>query len=175
MKAKTDHDLLWQMIKDIRFAMLTHRHADGALHAHPMTTQNKSIEVDGMLYFFMSKATEVGQRLRTDGNVNVSYADHSKDIYISLAGQATISEDDALKQKLFNPLNKAWFPGGWDDPNLELVAVRIEHAEYWNVKESKLTQLLKIATAAVTHESPDLGVHRDLHVNSPAKQPIEHN
>ncbi len=164
MTPKNDHDLLWQMIKDIRFAMLTHRHADGSLHAHPMTTQNKSIEQDGQLYFFMSRTTEVGQRLRTDGNVNVAYADHSKDIYVSLSGQAGISEDADLKQRLFHALDKAWFPGGWQDPNLELVVVRIGHAEYWNVKESKLTQLLKIATAAATHQRVEVGEHRDLDV-----------
>jgi len=29
-KDKTPQQRLWEMIKDIRFAMLTHRHGDGA-------------------------------------------------------------------------------------------------------------------------------------------------
>lgn len=164
MKPKTDHDLLWQMIKDIRFAMFTHRHADGTLHAHPMTTQNKSVEADGLLYFFVARESEVGQRLQVDGNVNVAYADHAKDVYISLSGQATVSDDADMKQRLFNALDKAWFPGGWQDPSLELVVVHIQHAEYWNAKESKLTQLFKMASAAVRHQQVQVGEHRELHV-----------
>jgi general stress protein 26 len=164
MKPKTDHDLLWQMIKDIRFAMFTHKHADGTLHAHPMTTQNKSVEADGLLYFFVARESEVGQRIKVDGNVNVAYADHAKDVYISVSGQASVSDDADMKQRLFNALDKAWFPGGWQDPSLELVVVQIRHAEYWNAKESKLTQLFKIASAAVRHEQVHVGEHKELHV-----------
>jgi general stress protein 26 len=153
---------LWEIIKHIRFGMLTHRHADGALHSHPLTTQNKSLEQDMMLYFFVSRKTELGQRLQADGNVNVAYADTAKDTYVSITGQATVSEDMRLKEKLFNAMVKAWFPGGVTDPDLELVQVRIQHAEYWDVKESKTTQLFKMATAAVTGNPPDMGEHREL-------------
>jgi len=157
------HDL-WELIKDIRFAMLTHRHADGSLHAHPLTTQNRSLKPGEPLYFFVSKQTEVGQRLRADGNVCLSYADLKEDRWISVSGQATISEDMDTKKKLFNALAKAWFPGGAEDPDLELVEVRIVNAEYWDIKESKVTQLLKMASAAVTGNKPEMGEHRELNV-----------
>ena len=156
-------ELLWEMIKDIRFGMLTHRHAGGMLHSHPLTTQNKSLDEGDLLYFFVSKTSELGQRLQVDGNVNVSYADTGKDSYISVSGQARISEDSATKARLFNAMAKAWFPGGASDPNLELVEIQIQHAEYWDVKESKMTQLLKMATAAVTGEPPKMGEHKELH------------
>jgi general stress protein 26 len=156
------HKRLWELIKQMRFGMLTHRHASGMLHAHPLTTQNKSLEPDMMLYFFVSKKTELGQRITADGNVNVSYSDPGKDTYVSISGQASVSEDTRLKQHLFNALAKAWFPGGVNDPDLELVQVRIAHAEYWDVKESKTTQLYKMAKAAVTGNPPDVGEHREL-------------
>jgi general stress protein 26 len=157
------HDL-WEMIKDIKFAMLTHRHPDGTLHAHPLTTQNRSLKPGEPLYFFVSKQTEVGQRLRADGNVCLSYADLKEDRWISISGQAAISEDMDTKKKLFNALAKAWFPGGAEDPDLELVEVRLVNAEYWNIKENKVTQLLKMATAAVTGNKPEMGEHRELNV-----------
>ncbi|AEG93904.1 pyridoxamine 5'-phosphate oxidase family protein [Ramlibacter tataouinensis] len=156
------HDTLWKLIKDMRFGMLTHRHPDGTLHAHPLTTQNKALD-EGVLYFFVSKSTEVGRRLQVDGDVCVAYADASKDHYVSISGHATVSSDRAKVERLFNALAKAWFPGGVDDPNLELVEVKILHAEYWDVKESKVTQLAKMATAAVTGHPPHLGEHQELH------------
>lgn len=157
------HDL-WELIKDIRFGMLTHRHTDGTLHSHPLTTQNRSLKPGEPLYFFVSRKTEVGQRLRADGNVCLSYADLKEDRWISVSGQATISEDMDTKKKLFNALAKAWFPGGAEDPDLELVEVRIVNAEYWDIKESKVTQLLKMASAAVTGNKPEMGEHRELNV-----------
>jgi general stress protein 26 len=156
---------LWKLIKDIRFAMMTHRHPDGMLHAHPLTTQNRSLDPGDPLYFFVSKKSELGRRLQADSNVCVTYADHDKDIYVCISGQATINEDLAAKKRLFNALAKAWFPGGAEDPDLELVELAIEHAEYWNVKESKTTQLLKMATAAVSGHPPEMGEHRELHVS----------
>jgi general stress protein 26 len=156
------HKKLWELIKHMRFGMLAHRHADGSLHAHPLTTQNKSLEPDMTLYFFVSKKTELGTRLQADGNVNVSYSDTHHDAYVSISGQASINEDMRLKQHLFNALAKAWFPGGAGDPDLELVQVRILNAEYWNIKESKTTQLYKMAKAAVTGQPPTIGEHREL-------------
>ena len=163
--ASDPHKRLWELIKHMRFGMLTHRHENGSLHAHPLTTQNKSLEADMMLYFFVSKKTELGQRIRNDPSVNVSYADTQKDTYVSICGHATVSEDERLKAHLFNALAKAWFPGGVKDPDLELVQVRIVHAEYWDIKESKVTQLYKMAKAAVTGKQPDIGEHRELEMH----------
>ena len=161
---KTDQEQLREIIKDIRFGMLTHRHEDGTLHSHPLTTMNRKIDEGAVLYLFVRRDTELDERLRRDGNVNVSYVDHDKDRYVSIAGQAGVSDDADTKQRLFNALTKAWFPGGWQDPNLELIEVKIGHAEYWNTRESKVTQLLKIATAAATGTQARMGEKRELHV-----------
>lgn len=163
-KEKNPHDRLWEMIKDIRFGMLTHRHPGGGLHAHPLTTLNKGLGEKAVLYFFVSRSTELGQRLRGDGSVNVSYSDPHKDIYVSVSGTATVSEDMDAKQRLFNPMSKAWFPGGPGDPDLELVEVHIAHAEYWDVKDSKVTQLFKMGAAAVGGHRPTLGEHKEVAV-----------
>ena len=155
---------LWHLIKDIKFGMFCHRHADGRLHAHPLTTQKRSLDEKGMLYFFVSRATELGQRVQADGNVCVTYGDLKEDTWVSVSGTARINEDRGLKEKLFNPMVKAWFPGGVDDPDMELVEVHIEHAEYWDIHESKMTQLLKMAKAAVTGNPPHMGEHKELNL-----------
>src|SRR5699024_5080980 len=56
---------LWDMIKDIKFAMFTTRHSgNGHLHARPMTTQNKDINENASLWFFMSRGEEAVADLR---------------------------------------------------------------------------------------------------------------
>jgi len=163
---KSDYSTLWELIKDIRFGMLTHRHANGMLHAHPLTTQNKSLDAGAQLYFFISHKSELAQRLQQDGNVNVAYADPGEDSYVSLSGQATLTDDQDMKEELWSPLARSWFPAGVRDPDLALLEVRIHHAEYWDVKESKMVQLFKMAKAAITGEPPrKLGEHKELHMS----------
>ena len=164
--AKSDHDTLWALIKDIKYGMLTHRHANGMLHAHPLTTQNRAIDEGAELYFFISRKSELAQRLQQDGNVNVSYANPGDDSYVSLSGQALVAEDQAKKEELWSPAARAWFPAGVNDPDLALLAVHIHHAEYGDVKESKMVQLAKMAKAALTGDMPPrLGEHKELHLS----------
>lgn len=154
---------LWELIKDTRFGMLTHRHHDGLLHSHPLTTQNKSVDEGATLYFFIPNDGDIARHVAEDGVVNVSYANTDSDSYVSVAGRATMLQDQAKKEELFNPAAKAWFPNGPTDPNTGLLAVHIEEAEYWNVDDSKMVQLLKMAKAAVTGEPPkNMGEHKKI-------------
>lgn len=151
---------LWSLIKDIRFAMFTTQHDNGHLHSRPMTTQNKSINEDNTLWFFMSRKSDPVADIKNDTNVNVAYADTDKDAYVSVSGTARVVEDRARAEQLWNKMAEAWFPGGPTDPDLALVRVDIVHADYWDVKENKLTQLFKMAKAAVTGNPPTgMGEH----------------
>ena len=156
-------DKLWKMIKDIRFAMFTTRHGNGHLHARPMTTQNKSLGGDGSLWFFMSKKGDPVEDVEREPTVGVSYADPSSDTYVSVTGNAAVIDDPAKKRELWNKFAEAWFPGGPTDPDLALVRVQIQHANYWDVKESKLVQLYAMAKAVVTGKPPtQLGDHGEV-------------
>ena len=96
--------------------------------------------------------------------MNLAYANTDKDTWVSVTGTAHVLEDLQKKKELFSTMAKAWFPQGPEDPDMELVEVRSDEAEYWNVKESKLTQLFKMGKAALTEERPDsMGEHREVH------------
>ncbi len=156
------HDTLWKLIKDTKFGMLSHRSESGALHAHPLTTQNRDIDEDSRLYFFIPRDGEICQRLKADPKTCLAYANPSDDSYVSVSGTASFVEDMEKKRALWSVAAKAWFPDGVEDPNLALLAVHIDQAEYWDVTESKLTQLFKMATAAVTGNPPNMGEHKKL-------------
>ncbi|NMM11041.1 MAG: pyridoxamine 5'-phosphate oxidase family protein [Polaromonas sp.] len=162
----SDHEKLWDLIKDIRFGMFTHRHANGMLHSLPLTTQNRSMDEAATLFFFISRKSEVDSQIQQDNHVNVAYSSPSDDRYVSVSGDAFLVEDSGKKETLWSPMAKAWFPGGPTDPDLALMEVRINHAEYWDVKESKMVQLAKMAKAAFTGEPPrDLGEHKELRMS----------
>ena len=160
MAGNDARDKLWKMIEDIRFAMLTTRHGNGHLHARPMTTQNRELASDDSLWFFMSRNGGPVDDLRTEPMVGVAYADPGSDTYVSVAGRAAEVDDPAKKRELRSKLAEAWFPGGPTDPDLALVQVEIAHADDWDVKESKLVQLVAMAKATVSHKPPtQLGGH----------------
>ena len=149
---------LWSLIKDIRFAMFTTRHADGYLHSRPMTTQNSALDEDANLWFFMSRSGEAMADLSVDPTVNVVYADPGEDSYVSVSGTATVVEDMAKKQRLWSKRAELWLPGGVSDPDFALVRVSIIHASYWDVHESALVQLYHMAKAKLTGKpSMDVG------------------
>ena len=165
MSQHNDQQTLWTLIKDIKFGMLTHRHTDGQLHSAPLTTQNMADDKGTALYFFISRKSETAACIAKDGNVNVAYAHPGDDRYVSVSGHGMVVEDQALKEYLFTPFAKAWFSGGATDPDLALLKVKIGHAEYWDVKESKMMQLAKMAKAAITGEPPEkMGEHKELNL-----------
>lgn len=165
MSTTDEQAKLWDLIKDTRYGMLTHRHDDGQLHSHPLTTQNKKFDEGATLYFFVPKDGDIARHVMSDPTINVSYANTDADSYVSISGQAALVEDQAKKEALFTTMAKAWFPQGVNDPNLGLLAVHIVDAEYWDVTDSKMVQLLKMATSAVTGKPPThMAEHKKLDV-----------
>ena len=168
MSTETQHDRdkLWDLIKDLKFAMFTTLHSvNGHLHSRPMTTQNSRLDEDSSLWFFMSRKSEPVADIASRPAVNVAYADPGKDSYVSVAGSAAVVEDMDKKRQLWSKETGAWFPGGVDDPDCALVQVKITHADFWDVKDSKVVQLIKIAKAAVTGTPPDLSEHGKVRMN----------
>ena len=158
-ESSNERDHLWKLVKDIKFAMFTTRHDNGHLHSRPMTTQNKSIDADESLWFFMSRKGDPVDDFKTEPSVNLAYADPSSDTYVSVSGTASTVDDLAKKKELWSKMSEAWFQGGPEDPDLALVRVKIVHAGYWDVKESKIVQIYKMAKAAATGNPPDMGEH----------------
>lgn len=153
---------LWDMIKDIKFAMFTTRHGNGHLHSRPMTTQNSKLDEDASLWFFMARNDDPVADLSADPIVNLAYADPGDDCYVSVSGTAAVVDDLGKKEQLWSKMTEAWFPKGPKDPNVALVQVKIIHANYWDVKDSKIVQLFKMAKAATTGTPPQMGEHGEV-------------
>jgi general stress protein 26 len=116
------------LIKGVKVAMLTTRCPDGSLRSRPMLTQEA--DFDGTLWFFTrAQAPKVGEVERHE-QVNVSYAAPEDERYVSVSGTARLVRDPRKIKELWNPAYKAWFPQGLDDPELALLRVEAERAEY---------------------------------------------
>ena len=116
---------LRKLIKDIDTAMLT-TVSDEGLVSRPMKTQE--VEFDGDLWFITKKETEKFQEIIQNADVNVAYAGDS---YVSIRGKAEYTDDIAKKKELWNPAYEKLLHTSYDDPNVTLIKVKAEAAEYW--------------------------------------------
>ena len=159
--SETEFDRLDTLIKDIKFAMMTTVDASGALQSRPMTTQKRAEgrAFDGTLWFFSGQRTSVVDEIAHDPRVNLTYANADDSTFISVAGTAEISNDRDLMSSMWSDLYKAWFPQGLNDPDLCLLKVKAERAEYWEPPSGKMVQLLGFVKAAVTGEKAKPGGH----------------
>lgn len=121
-----EKETLRELIKDIDTAMLTTLSEEG-LVSRPMKTQE--VEFDGDLWFFTKKATEKYEEILDDQDVNVAYAGKS---YVSVRGRAEIVEDLDKKKELWSKAYEKIMQTSYDDPNVVLIKVNAEAAEYWD-------------------------------------------
>ena len=139
---------LGEMIKNIKVAMLTTRKSDGSIHSCPMMTQGK--QFDRILWFFTAAHSAKGSEIAEDQEVNLSYADPSGNRYVSVSGRAKLVRDRAKAQELWTPAVKAWFPKGLDDPELALLQISVERAEYWDAPSTSAVTLFQLAKSLLT-------------------------
>lgn len=152
--SKKDHqqaiETLREVIKGIKVAMLVTETTDGSLRSRPMVTQGT--EFDGELWFFTDVGSAKVFEIESDRHVNICYADPGHDKYVSVSGLASLLNDRKKIRELWNPLAKAWFPGGADDPELTLIRVRPTAAEYWDNSSGRLVGIAGFLKAAATGE-----------------------
>ncbi|HEY8562212.1 MAG TPA: pyridoxamine 5'-phosphate oxidase family protein [Pyrinomonadaceae bacterium] len=137
------------LIKDVAIAMLTTIDR-GVLRSRPMATQEAPF--DGTLWFFTSRQTHKAEEIEKDNRVNVSFSAPEDNRYVSMAGAAELTEDRAQMRRLWAPKYLAWFPKGLDDPNLILLKVTVEQAEYWDATSSALVEAFGLLKSLVTGE-----------------------
>ena len=147
---KHDFKEFSEKIESVKVGMFTTIFKNNQIHGRPMTTCK--VEEDGFLWFFTCINSELIEDLIEQDNVQISYADPNKNLYISIKGQAILVRNKQKMEKLWNPLAKIWFPKGLDDPDLVLIKVQVDEAEIWDCGSSRIMTLAKIIKAIFTGE-----------------------
>jgi general stress protein 26 len=162
-----DIQKLAELIKDIKFAMLTTVEPDGSLRSRPMATQTGPF--DGTLWFFTAINSGKVSEIQRDHQVNVSYADPDDQKYVSVSGIANVVQDRAKAAELWSPAYKAWFPEGLEDPSLALLKIEVTQAEYWDTPHSAVVRMAGFVKALATGQKYEPGENRRLDVSENAK------
>jgi len=159
---ETKYNKLLNLIDDQRMAMLTTQQNDGNLKSRPMGLSE--VNEDGTMWFFTNENSCKANEIEAHPKVNISITDTKKQIYVTISGMASIHTDQQKMKELMNPMVKAWFPKGIDDPSISLIKVEMDKAAYWTNEENKMTQLFELGKAWATNEQPELGEHETISV-----------
>ena len=154
----TGEDLarLKELVEDIRIAMMTTLDDDGTLRSRPLQTLRCAD--DGALWFFTSASSPKVDEAQAGGwQVNLSYANPDKMDYVSISGRASLSRDRKLMEALWNKWVEVFFPKGIDDPDLALLRVDIEKAEYWDSPGTAIGRAWAIGKALATGNKDAIG------------------
>lgn len=142
------------LIKDIKVAMFTTISNDNKILSRPMQTQE--VEFDGELWFLTMKDTEKYEEITSNPNVNLAYAGNS---YVSISGTAEFIEDTAKKKQYWNPIFDKMLDTSYDDPNVVLIKVDADSAEYWdsgNTLKSVKTFVKKLTNKDTEKDHKDI-------------------
>ncbi|HWS99322.1 MAG TPA: pyridoxamine 5'-phosphate oxidase family protein [Pyrinomonadaceae bacterium] len=147
---------LREIVKAVDICMLTTVDERGDLHSRPMSN-NREVEFDGDLWFFTYGSSHKVDEVGRVPKVNASFADVDAQQYASLTGRAEVVRDRAKIEELWKPQLRAWFPEGVETPDIALLKVTVERAEYWDSSQSIVAHAWSLVTLLFTGEQADLG------------------
>ena len=154
---------LADLIAEANIAMLTTAEADGTLRSRPLATLE--MDSEGKLWFFTAMSSGKVSEIDQHRKVNLSYVNLDKQDYVSISGHARLFRDPGKMQELWTPWVEPWFPEGLADPDLGLLEVTVDEAEYWDAPASKTQRLFGLAKALSSGKTDRLGEHAKIHPN----------
>ena len=118
----------WKALKSDRTLMLGLVGIDDG-RSQPMTAQLDGEH--GPIWFFAARSSDlvraIGQRHRAVAH----FAAKGHHIFASLHGQLVLDNDRATIDRLWNRFVAAWFEGGKDDPELQMLRFEPDDAHAW--------------------------------------------
>ncbi|MGO2385902.1 MAG: pyridoxamine 5'-phosphate oxidase family protein [Psychrobacter sp.] len=136
-----------EVIKDVKFAMMSTVNSKGDLHAWPMTTSEASIG-GKEIWFIGDKTSDVVKDIQDNPKVGLSYATQDEKDYVSVSANAELPIDKDKLDELWSPVYNAFFEHGKEDENVQLIKVVPHGVECW-LSGSSTVNMFKMATAAV--------------------------
>jgi len=153
MAEERDISKVTDIINGARIGMVTTVNEQGALVSRPLAVQD--VKDDGDMWFFTGLGTSQVAHVRNDPRVNVSFGKNTE--WVSVAGNAEVVTDRQIIRDMWNQTVEAWFPDGPETPEVCLLRVDSESAEYWTSPGGAAATVLQWVKSKVTHSRMSVG------------------
>ena len=117
-----------ELVDRARIGMLTTMTESGKHVSRPMALQE--VEFDGDLWFFCYDDSAKAAQIRSQPEVNVSFANDKQSEWTSCPGRRrSLTTGGTRAERLWAAPLKVWFPDGLDTRGLSLIKVHADSAE----------------------------------------------
>lgn len=138
------------LVRNVNVCMFTTVDDRGRLFSRPMTTAH--IDDEGNAWFFTNEFSEKIQELSADNKIYLIYSHPGKNVYVTVRGTCSVVLNRKKIDEYWDPILKAWFPEGREDPRLCLLKVVTEEADYWNSGAGRMGVYFKMLRAIANKE-----------------------
>lgn len=121
--------------------------------ARPMAV--RKVDDEGNLWFLSPVDSHKNNELKLDSRVRLYFQASSHSYFLELNGHATISQDKASIEELWEPILKTWFTEGKDDPRISVIKVIPNDGYYWNTKHGNIVAGVKMLIGAAVGKTVD--------------------
>ena len=150
-------DHVWNLADKTGACMLVTNSGRG-LRARPMHALPD--REAGCLWFITDQRGAKDDEIKAAPAVCLAFADTGSNSYLSITGHAEVLRDVAKATALWSNEAQAWWPKGPSDPEVRVLRIIPDEAEYWDTRGNSITVALKLAAAQVSGHPPDLGENR---------------
>ncbi|HZD90770.1 MAG TPA: pyridoxamine 5'-phosphate oxidase family protein [Pseudolabrys sp.] len=158
--ADNDVERVWQLVEKISICMMATWDGN-ALHARPMGAYpDRDAHT---IYFLTDVRQHKDDELRRYPQLVLAFADTGGQKYVSISGEAQVSNDRAKIKDLWSTPAKAWWESA-DDPNIRVLKVTPHDAEFWD-SPGTVASYISMAAAATMGGRPKVGEARKVDVS----------
>jgi general stress protein 26 len=155
-------DRVWSLMQDIKVAMVvTHDGCGDRLRARPMAARPDPEE--NAIFFLTDESAGKDEEVDRNSNVCLAFADITGHKYVSVTGQARVSNDRNKIRAIFSIADKAFWKDA-DDPAIRLLRVDPSVAEYWE-GPGLVVSIVKMIGAALAGGNRDLGDNKKVELS----------
>ncbi|MDO5722662.1 MAG: pyridoxamine 5'-phosphate oxidase family protein [Actinomycetaceae bacterium] len=152
----TDTATVIEIVESTPIHLITSTAEGGELVSQPMTAQDhKDRDELQQLHYVASRQSTLVDNVKA-GRTQVNIAVQSSEGFVSISGEASVTEDLADLKKWWSKSTDMWFDGGPEGGEAAVLTVTTDSAQFWSA-ESKVGTVLELIKSRFTGDKPDAG------------------
>lgn len=135
---------------------------DESFSTRPMSVQQ--VDDEGNCWFLSAGDSHKNAEISGDASVQLLFQGSQYSDFLTLYGKAQVTIDKAKISELWQPILKAWFTEGENDPRITVIKVVPFEGYYWDTKHGKVVAMVKTAIGAILGKTYDDSIEGNIKV-----------
>lgn len=119
----------------------------------PMAVQK--VDDNGIFWLMSASDSHKNAEISEDPYVQMLFQGSTHSDFLSIYGKAEITADKAIIEELWEPIMKAWFTEGKDDPRITVLKITPKEGYYWDTKHGNAIAFIKTIAGALIGKTMD--------------------